>query len=314
MYDFDIKLDYNNMQTLLIDANHLLSRTFHVPSFQNLKATVDGQTVLTGATYGFLNSLKSIVDSHSKDILIVVWDGGGKGFRSEIYPQYKANRTPRTEEFIFQLELTRKCLQLMGVRQAQIRGVEADDVIGTLTRRARSKGYKVLIVSGDKDFNQLVSNNVNVLNPRAEDDNSDRLMTPDKVKEKYGILPNQFIDWLALNGDSTDNIEGIDGIGKKTSTELIVCNGGIESIVNTDVHYKFAKDGSKKPVSKNLQEKINLAKDALKLNRQLVEIKTDCVVDVERDEPDFHGLKNIFKKYEFNTFLKNFNEFVVSFS
>jgi DNA polymerase I len=313
--NFDIIQDYKTMQALIIDAHHLLSRTFHVPALQHLKSTVDGVTTYTGATYGFLNSFKSIVEAQRHDALIVVWDGGGKGFRNQIYPEYKANRIHRTDEFIYQLKLTQEFLKLMGVRQEQVPNVEADDIIGVLSKQARKFGWKVLIISGDKDFNQLVSNNVFILNPRQGEDGTDRIMTPEKVKEIYGVTPNQFIDWLTLNGDSSDNVDGIDGIGKKTASELIQANNSIQEIINSDIHYKLV-NGVKKPVSKKLQDKLNANKEKLKLNLQLVKIQTDLDVKLNKNkpDPDFIKLKDMFKTYEFNSFIRDFNKFVMTFS
>jgi len=313
-----LQLKQSFKKVILIDANHLLSRTFHVPSFQNLKATIDGNEVFTGATYGFLWSLKKIVDTHRQlnDVLIVVWDGGGKNFRHELSADYKATRAKKTPEFLFQVGLTRDVLKTLGIMQCQMPNTEADDIIGVLTKQARLKGYKVLIISGDKDFNQLVSNNVSVLHP-GSGQSEDKLMTPDVIKEEYGISPNQFIDWLTLQGDGSDNIAGIEGIGKKTASELIQCNGTIENIISSDIHYKFNRKGLKKEISDNLQQKINASKDKLKLSKQLVTIKTDIKdldVNVEQSKPDFSHLRDLFKTYKFSTILQKFNEFITTFS
>lgn len=303
------------MKIVLIDANHLLSRTFHVPSFQNLSATVNGQKVYTGATFGFLVSLKHIIQLHKEhtDKLFVVWDGGSSIYRKNLSPTYKANRTERTAEFIYQLDLTKKFLHTLGIIQYQFKGIEADDIIGVLTKKARLARYEVLILSGDKDFNQLVSKHVHVLNPKGH--NEYRLMTPKTVQEDYGVPPHLFVEWLALTGDSTDNVDGIEGVGKKTATELINGNQTIENIINSDIHYKI-KDGEKQPVSKKLQEKINSSKHILKLARQLVEIQCDLDVDLTVDDikPNFLELKNMFRTFSFNSLLREFNEFVAVFS
>jgi len=300
-------------KALLVDAHHLLSRTYHVPSFQNMSIEIDGERVHTGAAYGFLLSLKKFIElhKHNDDVLIVVWDGG-RGFRVKLSPTYKANRTKRTSEFIEQLKLTRQFLHVMGVMQCQVADAEADDVIGTLTRRARSTGYQVLILSGDKDFNQLVSKHVNILNPKGKDEYI--LVTPQYVKEKYGITPSLFIDYLALLGDSSDNVAGLEGCGKKTASELVQCNGTIEDIIAAKTLFKFGRDGSKKSVSKKLEEKIKLATDQLKLSKQLVSIRTTENAEIEYDKPNFLTLKAMFKTYGFKTFLNRFNEFVAAFS
>jgi len=299
---------------LLIDASHLLSRCFHVPSFSKLSATIDGTTVLTGATFGFIQSLKKMYKDLmiEGDELIVVWDGGGKNFRQELSSEYKANRQSRTNEYLFQIGLTRQFLKVLGVKQCQVKNVEADDLIGILTKRYRLKGYKILIISGDKDFNQLVSNNVNVLHPGLGSEN-DKLMTPEEVINIYGIGPDKFIDWLSLVGDSSDNVSGIEGVGKKTATELILCNGSIDEIINSNIHYKMKKD-EKVQVSSKLQEKINSSKEILKLAKKLVTIMLDCDFDlnVEYEKPNFIELKNLFKTYSFNS--QKVDEFILIFS
>lgn len=301
-------------KAILIDGHHLLSRTYHVPSFQNMKTTIDDKTVYVGATYGFLLSLKKMVELHKRhenDILIVVWDGG-RGFRVKLDPQYKANRTKRTPEFLAQINLTRQFLRCMGVIQCQMPDAEADDAIGALTRRARSTGYQVLIISGDKDFNQLVSNHVHVLNPKGGDEYV--LVTPSYIKKTFGFAPNRFIDYLALLGDSSDNVAGLEGCGKKTASELIQCNGTIEEIIAADEHFKFGRDGSKRPVSKKMEAKLKVSEKQLRLSKELVTIRTTDPADLEVEKPDFHALKAMFKTYGFKTYLARFNEFVAAFS
>jgi DNA polymerase-1 len=304
-----------NKKAIIIDANHLLSRTFHVPAFQALKTTIDGAQVMTGATFGFLNSLKGIVEKHQKpdDTLVVVWDSSGGSFRKELCPSYKANRTPRTQEFIFQLDLTKEFLKVLGIIQCEQYGVEADDIIATLARRAKVKDYDVLIISGDKDFNQLVDDKTNVLNPKGH--NEYILMTPQSIEEHYGVGPKYFADYLALLGDSSDNVAGIDGVGKKTAAEIIRANGSIHQICNADVHFKFDKDNIRKPVTDKLQVKLNESKEIIKLAKQLVILDRDFNdFQVTGEEPDFLKLKSMFKQYSFRTLLLNFNEFVAVFS
>ena len=300
-------------KVILVDANHLLSRTFHVPAFQSLNVDIDGEEVFTGATFGFLQSLKRMIELHKQvnDMIIVVWDGSGPGFRSILSSDYKANRAKKTPDFLCQMKLTKEFLKCMGVLQCELANTEADDVIATLAKRARLKNFKVLIISGDKDFNQIVSTHINVLNPKGH--NEYILMTPDTVQEHYGVTPRLFVDYLSLLGDSSDNVSGIESVGKKTAAELVCANGTVEDILASDIHYKL-KDGVKKPISKSLQEKINSSKDVLRLAKQLVTIKLDIDVSVDDVKPDFHLLKNMFKKYNFKSFLDDFSQFVTLFS
>jgi DNA polymerase-1 len=288
-----------------------------VPSFQDLKVTIDDREVLTGATYGFLWSLKKMFDRYKQenDKVIVVWDGGGKNFRQELSVEYKATRAKKTPEFLFQIGLTKDFIRVLGVMQVQLPNTEADDIIGVLTIQARLKGYDVLIISGDKDFNQLVSSRVSVAHPNSGED-GDKIMTPEVVEEEYRVKPSQFIDWLALQGDSSDNVAGIEGIGKKTAAKLVQCNGTIEDIVKADVHYKFAKDGTKKEVSEKLQQKINASKEQLLLSKKLVTIqkKFDIELVIDQSDADYHQLRDMMKLYGFSTMLQKFNEFISTFS
>jgi DNA polymerase I len=301
-------------KAILVDANHLLSRTIHVPSFQALRSEVDGEFLPTGATFGFIVSLKRMIEKYKNlnDTIIIVWDGG-HGFRKQLSVEYKATRASRTPDFIFQLDLTKQFLRTMGIAQCCQVDVEADDIIATLARRARLKDYDVLIISGDKDFNQIVSDHVNVLNPKGH--NEYVLMTPESVKEHYGISSTQFVDYLALLGDSSDNVAGIEGVGKKTAAELIMANGTIEDMIAADVHYKLDEDGQKKPVSKKLQEKLNASKPIMKLAKELVLLRDDFdEFELDNPEPDLLALKAMFKKYSFKTLLSCFDEYVALFS
>lgn len=301
-------------KAIFIDSNHLLSRTFHVPSFQDLKTTINGEEVYTGAAYGFLHSIKRLAEQYKQpdDTLVAVWDGG-RGFRVEISAQYKANRAAKTPVFLRQVDLTKQFLRAMGVAQCQVKNTEADDIIATLTRRARLADFDVLIISGDKDFNQIVSDHVHVLNPKGH--NEYVMMTPESVESTYGVTPQKFVDYLALLGDSSDNVDGIEGVGKKTAAQLVNCNGSVEDIISADIHYKFDDDGSKKPVSKTLQEKLIASRERLKLAKRLVQIRSDFTdFDVDCPEPDFMLLKSMFKQYSFKTHLNSFNEFVAVFS
>ena len=303
------------MKSIILDCNHFLNRNFHIASFQHLSANIDGKEVLTGAAYGFIWSIKKVfAEKEPSDVVYAAWDGGGKNWRHEVDPNYKATRSQKVEDFYFQLNLSYTFLQLLGVTQYKAVGVEADDLIGSITKRERIKGNKVLIISSDKDFNQLVSKHVNILHPEMAN-NSSKLMTPEQIKEDYGIEPHQFADYLALLGDNGDNIQGIDGVGKKTAKELILGNETIDNIINSDVHY-LLKDGEKKVVSNKLQEKLNRSKDILKISKQLVRIKCDFDLNKteQKDKPNFIELKNQFKKFGFNSCLQRFNEFVAEFS
>lgn len=306
------------MKTIIIDSNHLLNRNFHIKSFQNLSVTIDGETLLTGAVFGFLWSIKKIVNEKDPDDeVFAVWDSEGKNWRHELDSNYKANRGSKTNDFYFQAKLSYDFLKVLGIPQYKCKGYEADDIIGTLAKKKRIEGKKVLIISKDKDFNQLISRHVNVLHPGMGGTNNDeKLMTPQVVLEEYGIPPTMFIDYLALIGDSSDNVAGIDGVGPKTAKELLLGNNSIEEIVNNDVHYCLKEDGTKKVASKKLQEKINASKKILTLAKQLVTIKCDLEIDdvLDVQKPDFIKFKEMLKTYQLNSCLRRFDEFVSDFS
>jgi len=293
----------------------LLNRNFHVPTLQHLSVEIDGEEIHTGAAYGFLMSFKKMQIEKDKDEEIyVVWDGGGENWRHKLTSDYKANRKQKTDIFHRQQLITQDILRSLGVAQCQAKGEEADDLIGSLAKFKRLQGNTVIIISSDKDFNQLVSRHIQVLHPKMSN-NDEKLMTPAQIEEDFGIPPSKFADWLALRGDSSDNIKGLEGVGKKTATELILGSGSVEEILSTDRHF-LIKKGEKKPASRKLQEKINNSKEILKLSRQLVDIKCDISLKgkITRQKPDFHLLKTLFKKYQFKKCLQDFNEFVRDFS
>ena len=303
------------MKSIILDCNHLLNRNFHIKSFQNLSSFVDGKEVFTGAVYGFVWSIKKIMsEKKQSDIIHAVWDGGGKNWRHAIDPNYKANRSSKADDFYFQLHLSYTFLQLLGLTQYRAEGIEADDLIGSLVKQERIKGNEIVIISSDKDFNQLVSKHVSILHPEMANISS-KLMTPSQVKEDYGIEPHQFVDYLALIGDSGDNVQGIDGVAKKTAVELILGNESVDNIINSDTYYVL-KDGEKKSVSNKLKEKLDKSKEILKISKQLVKIKCDFDLSkvMKKEKPNLIELKNLFKKYEFKSCLQRFDEFIAEFS
>jgi len=284
------------MKTIIIDSNHLLNRTFHIPSFQHLSTYINDEKVNTGALYGFIWSIKKINQrKNNEDEIYAVWDGGGKNWRHEFSADYKANRKKKSTEFYKQLTMTYDVLKVLGIAQCRVPNTEADDLIGSLAKKSRMKGNQVLIISSDKDFNQLVSKHIHILHPEMAN-NDEKLMTPEQVKEDYQLPPSKFADYLAIVGDNADNIAGLDGVGKKGARDLILANGSIEEILANDIHYKI-KNGEKKPVSKKLQEKINNSKDILKKSRTLVDIKCDIDIDnfIDKSKPDFKKLKEYFR-------------------
>lgn len=190
---------------ILVDGSSYLYRAYHAfPPLTNSKGEP------TGAMYGVLNMLRSLIIQYKPSHVAVVFDAKGKTFRDELYEEYKSNRPPMPDDLREQIEPLHEMVQAMGLPLLSITGVEADDVIGTLALKAASDGRNVLISTGDKDMAQLVTPNITLINTMTN-----VILGPDEVKEKYGVPPELIIDFLALMGDSSDNIPGVPGVGEK---------------------------------------------------------------------------------------------------
>ena len=211
------KADY----LVLIDGTAYLYRAYHaLPPLKNSK----GEN--TGAIHGFLNALNKIIEDFNPKHIGLVFDAKGKNFRHDIYSEYKANRSSMPEELVEQIPKLYELLSLMGYPPIIIDGVEADDVIGTLSKKFKNI-REVKIFSGDKDFAQLVDKKTTIINPINLD-----IVDHKAVKKKFGVDPKNIIDYLALVGDKSDNIPGVPGVGKKTASRLINKYGDVESIIN----------------------------------------------------------------------------------
>ena len=206
---------------VLLDGSAYLYRAYHaLPPLKNTK----GEN--TGAIHGFLKALNKIMADFNPKHIGVVFDAKGKNFRHKLYDQYKANRSSMPEELAEQIPKLYEILDLLGYPPIIISGVEADDTIGTLSEKFKRK-INIKIFSGDKDFAQLVDKNVSIINPITLN-----VMDREGVKEKFDVNPENIIDYLALQGDKSDNIPGVPGVGKKTASRLINKYGDVESIIN----------------------------------------------------------------------------------
>ena len=203
---------------LLVDGSSYLYRAFH--ALPDLRSS-DGRP--TGAIYGVLNMLQKLIKSERPDYLSVVFDTPVKTFRHDIFPEYKANRQKTPEDLIAQIEPLHQAIINLGLPLIAVDGVEADDVIGTLAMEAEKKNIKTLIATGDKDMAQLVTDNIHLI-----DTMKDIRMGPREVLEKFGILPERFIDYLTLAGDTSDNIPGVEKVGPKTAIKWINEYGSLE--------------------------------------------------------------------------------------
>ncbi|BBX61234.1 DNA polymerase I [Mycobacterium saskatchewanense] len=213
---------------MLLDGNSLAFRAFYALPTENFK-TRGGLT--TNAVYGFTAMLINLLRDEAPTHIAAAFDVSRQTFRSERYPEYKANRSTTPDEFHGQIDITKEVLAALGITVLAEPGFEADDLIATLATQAENEGYRVLVVSGDRDSLQLVSDDVTVLYPRKGVSELTRF-TPEAVVEKYGLTPTQYPDFAALRGDPSDNLPGIPGVGEKTASKWIIEYGSLQSLVD----------------------------------------------------------------------------------
>jgi len=254
---------------LLLDGHSLAYRAFFALPAENFK-TQSGQS--TNAVYGFTSMLINLLRDEQPTHVAAAFDVSRQTFRAEAFPEYKANRSKTPDEFKGQVEITKDVLAAMGIPVMAIEGYEADDIIATLTTQATALGYRVLVVTGDRDSLQLVTDDVTVLYPRKGVSDLTRF-TPEAVEEKYGLTPQQYPDYAALRGDPSDNLPGIPGVGEKTAAKWIREYGSLENLVN-DVDKVRGKVGD------SLRANLN----SVLLNRHLTEMVRDVVLPYTPDQ------------------------------
>jgi DNA polymerase-1 len=206
---------------LLVDGSSYLYRAFH--ALPDLRTT-RGEP--TGAIYGVLNMLRKLHKDVRADYSAVIFDAKGKTFRDDVYPAYKANREAMPDELTFQVQALHEAIRAMGWPLLVVEGVEADDVIGTLTKQAEAEGTRVVISTGDKDMAQLVSPAVTLVNTM-----SNETLDEASVEKKFGVKPERFIDYLTLIGDSIDNIPGVEKVGPKTACKWLMQYGTLDEVI-----------------------------------------------------------------------------------
>ncbi|PEN15271.1 DNA polymerase I [Longibacter salinarum] len=283
----------------LIDAMALAYRAHYIFISRPL---INSKGQNTSASYGFTNSLLKLINDQEIDHIAVVFDAVGAGgtFREDIYEDYKAHRDPPPEELLENLPFIKEIVQAMDIPVVEMEGVEADDVIGTLARNAEEDGAEVVIVSPDKDFKQLLSERVRIYKP-ARGDQDFEIITDDDFREEYGLDPTQFVDMLALWGDSSDNVPGVPNIGEKTSMKYLKKYHDVEGCI----------DNADEIGGKRGQNLVEFADDA-RMSKELVRIKTD--LDVALDwhtllaaQPKMEKLKVLFSELEFESLLDRFD-------
>jgi DNA polymerase-1 len=274
----------------LVDGSSYLYRAFHaLPSL----TSGDGQP--TGAIFGVANMVRRMLEHYEPDYVAVVFDAPGKTFRHETYAEYKATRPPMPDELRSQLEPLHELIDAMGLPRLVIEGVEADDVIATLTRQAREAGRPVLISSGDKDLAQLVADGV-VL----EDTMQDKQYDPGLVEEKFGVGPELVADLLALTGDSSDNIPGVEKVGPKTAAKWLNQYGNLDGVI------EHAEE-----IGGKIGENLRGGLKQLRLSRELVELDDSVALEggleaLKRSEPDRERMIALLKRFGFSTWLKQY--------
>ena len=279
---------------ILVDGSSYLFRAYHA-----LPALTNSKGLNTGAAKGVIGMIRKLVSDYAGDQVVVVFDAKGPTFRNEIYSEYKANRPPMPEELREQIEPIHNAIRAMGLPLICIGGVEADDVIGTLSVQAAANAREVVISTGDKDMAQLVNDHVTLINTM-----NNTAMDCDGVVEKFVVPPELIIDLLALMGDKVDNIPGVAGVGEKTATALLQHLGGLDSI------YAQLDAVAELPIrgAKGLAAKLEGAKSDAELSYELATIKTDCELglaegDLDSDPPDQDALITLFRELEFKTWL-----------
>ena len=276
---------------LLIDGHSMAYRAFFALPAENF-TTAQGQH--TNAIYGFATMLISLLKDEKPTHVAVAFDVSRKTFRTEIFPEYKANRAKTPDEFRSQMSYLHELVKGFGISQFEIEGFEADDIIATITKRAEKEGAEVLICTGDRDSFQLVTKQTTVLYPKRGVSEMAR-MTPDAVQEKYGMSPEQYPDFAALRGDPSDNLPSIPGVGEKTAAKWVVEYGSL-----TQLLAQADKVGGK--VGESLRANI----DNVKRNRELTQLIHDAPMDFTIDSLTWSGvaesdLTSLFEQLEFRT-------------
>jgi len=275
---------------LLVDGSSYLYRAYHVPNLQRL-TNAAGEP--TGAVYGVINMLRSLIAEYQPEHMAVIFDARGKTFRHDMYEEYKANRPSMPDDLAAQVEPLHALVRALGLPLLQVAGVEADDVIGTLASQATMQGIETVISTGDKDMAQLVSPHVTLVNTMSQ-----TTLDVAGVEEKFGVPPGQIIDFLALTGDTSDNIPGIPGVGPKTAARWLTTYGSLDSVI---AHADEITGKAGESLRANLQ--------SLALARELTAIRCDVALQAEPGSleiqpQDKTALRELYTQLDFRRWLE----------
>ncbi len=279
----------------LIDGSALVYRSHFAFIRQPL---INSKGQLVSAIFGFMNALLRLLIKEKPEFLAVVMDTKEKTFRHKQYPAYKATREKMPDELAEQLPVIDEIVHKLNIPYLKEPGFEADDIIGTMAKNAGEAGFQVKIITGDKDFAQVVTENVQVINPR---DNA--VWTPEFVKEKWGVSPDLIIDLLGLMGDASDNVPGVPGVGPKTAVKLILEHGSMLDLYDNLDQVKNPK----------LKLKLAENRELALLSRELVTIKTDMesvpvAEEIRIQTPDIDAVRNLFQEFELFNLMKPLDE------
>ena len=278
----------NQKRLLLIDGHSMAYRAFYALPVENFKTSA-GQP--TNAIYGFASMLINLIKEEKPTHIAVAFDVSRKTFRTERFPEYKANRASTPDEFRSQMSHINEMIDSFGIKHFEVEGFEADDIIATLAKAAELKGFETLICTGDRDSFQLVNNKTTVLYPKKGVTEMSR-MTPAAVLEKYGLTPEQYPDFAALRGDPSDNLPSVPGVGEKTATKWIIDYGSLEKLL-----------ANAKEITGKVGESLRANIEVVKLNRELTHLLEDVklssdVEDLTWDGFDANSMGLFFEKME----------------
>jgi DNA polymerase-1 len=281
----------SNKTIYLIDGSGYIYRAYH--AVRNLSTR---KGLPTNATFGFTNMLLKLLSEKTPAYMVMAFDAKGPTFRHEIYSQYKANRPPMPEDLVEQIPYIKQVVEGFNICSVELAGYEADDILGTIGRFAEEQGFKVVMVTGDKDFKQLISPAVSLWDPMRN-----RVLDYDSFKKDVGLEPSQWIDIMALAGDTSDNIPGVPGVGEKTGLRLMKDFGSLASLLKNLDQVK----------QKKLHENLTRFKEQALLSRKLVTIDTQAPVPLDLasyvvSQPDEEKLARLFSALEFKKLQKQF--------
>ena len=277
---------------VLVDGSYYLFRAYHA-----IRDLTNSKGEPSGAIYGVINMIQKHLTEGGPDYFAVVFDAKGKTFRNDLYKEYKANRPPMPDDLRAQIEPLHNLIRALGIPLIMIDGVEADDVIATLSKQAANNNIKTIVSTGDKDLAQMVTDKIHLINTM-----SNTYLDPDGVLEKYGVPPEKIIDYLALMGDTSDNVPGVPKVGPKTAVKWINQFGSLNEVMSRAGEIKGK-------VGENLREFL----PQLPLSKELVTLKYDVELDLEPEDlvitdPDNPTLRKIYSYWNFRTWLAQLEE------